>query len=57
MWQLTVLWIIFGLLLALLVLTALYAFVRVPWRLWRGDVDSAGSDSQTWAGDDKPKPT
>jgi hypothetical protein len=44
----------FGILAAIfasaLGVAALYALVRVPWRLWKGDeeVQSAGRDSDTW---------
>ena len=31
--------------LGIAVFTILYALIRVPWRLWRGDVEAAGSDA------------
>jgi len=34
--------------IGLLVLTLVYAVLRVGWRFRQGDVESAGRDSETW---------
>jgi hypothetical protein len=43
--------IVVAVVLGLGVFTVLYAFVRVPWRLWHGDIEAAGSDGRTFKRD------